>query len=190
MCMLRADGTGQFTITLDSFVVAVLTAALPDLFSVVEAEEQCEDGKDNDCNGEIDEGCEAASNIWDGGEDCDACMSEHCSILSDECQGDKGCEDAIECVLEAKCLDVALGPISCFCGEGLSVQECQETPIDQLDGACFAEFARNIVPSWVPAPETGSVLAGKIFLCMTRQCPDSCSENIYNHEPDQDASLR
>lgn len=182
MCMLKADGTGQYQISLDSYVVAVLTAALPDLFSLVEEQERCDDGKDNNCDGQIDEGCSQVTNIWDAGQDCDACMAERCSVVADECQGDKGCEDAVACVLEAKCLDASLGPISCFCGEDVGIEECQATAINDLDGACMAEFARNIVPSWIPAPETGSVLAGKIFLCMTRQCADQCAENIYNHE--------
>lgn len=182
MCMLNADGTGQFDITLDSIVVSVLTAALPDRFSLVEAQEICDDGRDNNCNGEIDEGCSQAANIWDAGEDCDACMSEFCSVFETRCNGDEACEGAISCALDAKCLDRDLGPISCFCGEDLSIEACQDTPIAQLDGACMGQFAKNIIPSWIPAPETGGVLAGKMLLCMTRQCSDSCSENIYNYE--------
>lgn len=184
MCLLRADGTGQFDLTLDSLVVAVLTTALPDLFSVVEAQETCDDGRDNNCNGEIDEDCSAA-NIWDAGADCDACMQELCSVFSKRCDGDTACEDAVSCVLDAKCLDRDIGPISCFCGEDVSIEACQDSPISELDGACMGQFAKNVIPSWIPAPETGGVLAGKMFLCMTRQCADSCSENIYNYEADQ-----
>lgn len=180
VCLLNPDGTGQFSIAVNRLVAQVLTAALPGRFSVVEQTERCDDGIDNNCSGEIDENCDQAPDIWGAGADCDACMAQSCSVFSQRCDDDQACQDAIDCALQAKCLDLDLGPISCFCGEGVSIEACQDSTIAELDGACMSEFAASVVPSWIPAPETGGVLAGKMLLCMTRQCADRCSENFYN----------
>lgn len=185
LCLLNADGSGQFAITTTGLVASLLSSALPTRFSLVLDQETCDDGKDNDCNGEIDDKCSQQNGVWDAGSDCDACMESQCAVFSNRCDGDQACQDALDCVLEAKCLDRDIGPIACFCGEDVSLERCMDSPVSELDGACMAEFSKSVIPSWIPGPELGGILAGKMFLCMTRQCADPCSENIYNHEVEE-----
>lgn len=182
ICVLNAKGSGQYKINLDHLFVQVLTASLPDRFSVVENEESCDDGRDNNCNGEIDEGCNQAQAIWDAGADCDKCMTEECSDLGDECQEDQECKTAVDCTLEAKCLDKDYGALSCLCGEDVTIAQCQrvEDPKDFL-GACVDEL--YFEASFRPQPMIGKRLASKTLSCMSLNCAAACSENIYNYEP-------
>lgn len=186
MCILNPDGTGQYKIDLDSLFVKVLTTSMPDRFSAVDDTEECDDGIDNNCDGEIDENCGEAPNIWDAGEDCDACMANACSDLSDDCEGDGECELAVACALEAKCLDRYLGPLSCLCGEDVTVTECQKVREPSgYAGACAQEFYVEQPPGWRPQPMVGKRLAGQTLVCMGLNCADACSENIYNYQQEQ-----
>lgn len=184
MCVLDTSGMGQRVIELDHRFVQVLVSALPDRFSTVDSEEQCSDHKDNDCNGEIDEGCDPTPIVWGAGEDCDACMAQECSGLHENCQGDTPCEAALACVIEAQCLDEVLGPLACICGTGVSIAECQLTasPNDYL-GPCAQELYVN--PTFQIRPTRGKRLAAKSFVCMTLNCLGACLENFHQTAPAQ-----
>lgn len=184
MCLLNSDGARQAKLELDSLFVQVLTVALPDRFSVVQDQEDCEDPRDNNCDGEINEGC-SEDYRWQAGADCDACMQDKCERESDPCE-DQDCEDVINCIIEDKCLDEFLGPLGCVCGKNVSIRECQMAKEGELEGTCADEMLRSMPqnpfrtgPDFAPFfPRTPAPM--RPFICMGRFCQSECTELIYN----------
>lgn len=178
MCLLDSDGSRRAKISLDHLFVQVLTAALPDRFSVVQDQEDCEDERDNNCNGEVNEGCVDPGFRWDAGADCDACMAERCDDIRN-CDGDERCDDATACIVEEKCLGNFLGPLSCLCGPGVSISECQSVSEGKFLGPCADEILKipnNPLGSWRPH----RFPFADRFVCMGRFCMNECSELFYD----------
>lgn len=181
ICVLNAEGTGQYKIKLDSLFVQALTQARPRRFATVDPQEHCNDDKDNDCDGQINEGCVSDPEPSIGSA-CDTCMQSKCADLAESCIADQACRAATNCVIRHRCLDQTVGHLACICGEDVSVAECmRDTDNGSLRGACVAEFYDTAALS--PSNEEGKKLAGHTFTCMLRQCKNSCSNKFYNHDP-------
>lgn len=189
ICLLDADGARQFELTMDSLLVQVLSGALPNRFAAVQDQEDCDDPRDNNCNGEVNEGCNEPTR-WDSGADCDACMAQNCAEPTQACDAEEECDDVMACVVEQKCLDAANGSISCLCGLDVGVAQCQQVPeLDQLDGPCAQEMVSYLRDTG--RVQTGSVSqlinlppppATEILTCMVRECQSECTELVYNDD--------
>lgn len=183
MCLLNADGARSYQISLDSLFVQVLTTALPDRFAVVQDQEDCSDNRDNNCDGEVNEGCNEEPSVWGAGQDCESCMAQECATQVEECEESEICEDIVTCAVQAKCLDKYLGPITCLCGKGSSVNECQRIDDQNYNGDCVQEFLAQLDPEapfgpWGPRVKDGSGSA--VLTCMGRHCQSECTELVYN----------
>lgn len=181
ICVLNAEGTGQYKIKLDSLFVQTLTRARPSRFATVDPQEHCDDNKDNDCDGQINEGCVSDPEpSFDSA--CDTCMQSKCADFATSCIADQACRAATNCVIQHRCLDQNVGHLACICGEDVSVAQCmRDTDKGRLRGACADEFYDT--DALAPSNEDGKKLAGQTFTCMLRQCKDSCSNKFYNHNP-------
>lgn len=182
ICVLNTDGTGQYQLSLDRRFVLTLTALRPNRFSLVSPSEQCDDGIDNNCNGELEEGCAQPPAFWGAGQDCERCMAQGCSEWSKPCQNDHQCATAAACVAQAQCLDKYIGPLSCICGEGVSIAQCQRVTSGQIHaGPCAQELYEDASP---PSDSMrGKQLANRSLTCMGLKCASACSKNIYNYDP-------
>lgn len=181
MCVLSASRSGAYKIELDARLVATLTQSLPTRFAAVESQEHCDDGMDNNCNGQIDEGCVSDPEPTID-QACDSCMQDKCADYTDACIDDQDCRAAANCVIQHRCLDQRLGHLACICGQNVSIAECmRDTDNDTLRGACVAEFYQS--PSFDGPPEGGQRLAKQTFTCMLRNCQASCNRNFYKDPP-------
>lgn len=191
MCLLNPDtGEGIVKISLSSIFVQLLTAVAPDRYGLVEGDEVCEDGKDNDCNGFIDDGCSVPTpTVWGPNAECDACMEDKCGSKIAACEGDQACQDAVACVVENSCLDRFLGPLGCVCGEGVSVPQCQgATSMADLQGACVEGLITenspllNDNPLPAIAGRQQGTIASEALICQGRFCQDECAGNYWNYD--------
>lgn len=190
LCVLDPDsGAGATKLRFHPILVYVLSALAPDTFAMVESSERCGDDKDNNCDGSIDEGCAGLQPpLWGRRAECDACMLDKCDAERTRCEGDKRCRAAVRCVVENSCLDRFLGPVSCLCGEGVSIPECQQVrEPDGLQGACVEE----LLPAQLsdrdrelhPLAQATRLPANHALICLGRFCNDECAENIWNFVP-------
>lgn len=186
ICFIEpSSGIGPLKVKIWPVFSEMLVARSPERFSLVQSE-ICGDGKDNDCDRVIDEDCAVAPAPprWSiDTPQCDHCMQDKCSTQVDGCVGTHGCMDAIQCVAENRCLGSSLGPLSCICGEGVSIAECSLTRAENLKGECATELAPDQwgitgpVPLFVVSPSTAKEWANFALACMTRFCSSECSGN-------------
>lgn len=151
---------------------------------VVEKGELCDTRGATDCTSK--EGCkieELAVPAWSRGTACGECMWEYCATRLDDCLGDPACERIARCETEKGCIDRFLGPLSCLCGVGVTVPECQKVKGAAFEGPCASEIleglgspdktrdavARFGNDTW-PAGR-----ANRATICQARYCRKACS---------------
>lgn len=127
---------------------------------------------------------------WNAGQDCASCMADSCSKQQSECANDLECVNAAQCHLEAKCMDPLIGPLSCLCGDGISVTECIES--EGFAGPCAEEIQLGLNAvgdkqrtfSRFSNPDFPVGAAHRAFICMGRFCSTQCEENIQFRLPE------
>lgn len=187
VCLLNADGSRQFKISMDSLFVQVLTSALPDRFAIIQDQEDCEDPRDNNCNGEVNEECSMGNN-WGSGTDCEECMATKCANHSEACNEDQECQDLAGCVVENRCFN-QYGPLGCLCGAETSLTDCQKINAfrngDQFKGECAAEFLPSLLrparqgghlPNWHYDDVDSDRIPTGTLSCLYHECKSECSE--------------
>lgn len=153
-------------------VQALLQALHGEVFSKVTLE-VCADGQDNNCDGQIDEGCSASDRPkWGKTRDCDLCMREYCASYTSGCEAREDCISGIQCVIEKRCMHKTWGQATCVCDETLG-------PDCEIDGSRKGPCGEQLMPPgrwpgwWPHVPPTLSALS-----CMHLYCPAECSGNF------------
>lgn len=121
---------------------------------------------------------------WNAGPDCAECMEVSCADQQNECAGSLECVSAAQCHMEHRCLEPAIGPLSCLCGDGVSVTECLEN--ESFAGPCAGEIELGLdaigdkqqTLARFSNPEYAVGAAHQAYNCMGRFCPAECEENI------------
>lgn len=163
------EGIHQFEVV--SGIQALLIALHGEAFSPVTLE-VCADGVDNNCDGQIDEGCSASDRLkWGKTHDCDLCMRDHCIRYTKRCEAREDCISGIQCVVEKRCMHKTWGQATCVCGE--------LSPDCEIDGSRKGPCGKQLMPPgpwpgwWPHVPPTLSALS-----CMHLYCPAECSDNF------------
>lgn len=155
----------------------------------VDQGEKCDDGNTQD-----GDGCSARCEVepdpstWLAGADCDACMESECTSEETSCLSDAQCKELIRCPGEKNCVSGTVSLLSCICGEGVSIPQCQaDARNDALKGACAEQFASvaNLTGEHTPFSQmvirdTPPERAGRAYYCMVRKCRDRCAENMFD----------
>lgn len=155
----------------------------------IEPGETCDDG--NVVDGD---GCESDCSItppmspWKAGAECDACIEEKCAPQADTCLGDPACLAIVACEAESQCLDAFLGPLTCLCGPGSTVSECQKVQEGAFTGPCAQQIQESLgtVGETGPTfsrfsnPQYAAGTAHQAFICLGRFCKNECTDIIYN----------
>lgn len=182
LCILNTEGARLSKLTMDSLFVRVLSSSLPERYAAVQAQEDCSDPRDNNCDGEVNEGCSEEPSIWNAGPDCEACMVQECAAEVEACEGSEICENIVSCSAQEQCLDTFLGSLGCLCGEGVTVAQCQNMSENEL-GPCAQELRAQYDYSAPPGPWGPRVIddsGSKVLICLGRKCQSECTELIYN----------
>lgn len=153
----------------------LLRALHGDVFSKLTLE-VCADGVDNNCDGQIDEGCSAeAPSKWGKTRECDLCMREQCFPEQRACEGNASCMDAMRCVVENSCMHTQFFYRDCVC----NAQEDGPFCITRgpRSGPCGDKLIRPGVWDEWREPQMPNLLP---LGCMTYLCSTECSENFRN----------
>lgn len=172
-CLLNSETQEGFM----SFAVApsiadILMAIHGNVFTPL-ASEVCADGKDNDCDGQVDEGCsEGRDPKLELSRECDACLQNYCPESVADCEAQDSCIAGISCVAQKRCMDPVGGDLTCICD--VIYEGCMDDGSRQ--GPCGKQLMppepRN--PFWPSLP----IASRSILFCMTLNCTSKCSENF------------
>lgn len=156
---------------------------------IVEDGEVCDYGDSNEADGCLNNCTELGHTDFFPpkfyGDECASCMQEKCEDSLETCLDDDACMEVFRCEAEAACVHPDLAALTCLCGEGVSLAECVDTNIDDLQGTCAELIIDNLdsptttkdIMSRFANTEYVSGKAHQPMICAARFCTDECLDD-------------